>query len=212
MKRLLYLSLLFCISGYSQTVTVKHKAYTTTFDLQLKYPIKVEWWLSSKSLECKEKAKRTDDFEKDPQIPEETNLQSFYYKNGYDRGHNFPAADAQCDKQSMKESFYFSNITPQTHQLNRGDWKDLEIWTRDQSTKYDSVKVWCGCIGSQKKIGTLSVPEKCWKVIYVKSKNKYQSYLFENNAQKPDGFENNIVDISIIEKITGFKFYENPSN
>lgn len=209
MKKYLTLLLLFFIySCFSQDnlYIIKHKSYTTYFDQAVGYPVKVEWWVTKKSLMCSDKIKRTDEFVPDPQIPKETNLAKYYIGSGYDRGHNFPAADGACDPVSMKESFYFSNMTPQSPQLNRGEWKDLEIWTRQEALKYDSIHVWSGSIGVQQTLGKLNVPEKCWKVIYIKKTRTYKAYLWNNDKSKPDGFGNNEVSLAVIKRLTGYKF------
>ncbi len=52
------------------------------------------------------------------------------------------AEDNRCDKQGMDESFYFSNMTPQVPQLNRGVWKSLETEVREAAAVADSVKVY----------------------------------------------------------------------
>lgn len=208
MKRILILvALLASFFSYSQsTVTVKHKAYKTTFDKTKYYPTVVEWWLTKKMVSCNTKTERTDAFGPDPKLEKETDLAGDYKGSGYDRGHNFPAADAACNETAMKESFYFSNMTPQTPQLNRGDWKTLEEATRLEAEKNDSIRIWCGAIGEIKRIGRVSVPEKCWKVIYIKKTNSIAAFLFDNNDTKPDGYVNNKVDVAVIERLTGLKF------
>ena len=195
------------VTAYSQdTVTIIHKSYKTTYSKSKHYPVKVEWWITKAMLSCSTKIKRTDNFEPDPKLPNETDLQLYYQNSGYDRGHNFSAADGSCDNVSMSESFYFSNMTAQYPQLNRGDWKVLEIMIRDEALKYDSIHVWCGSIGEVKKIGKVSVPAKCWKVTYNKHKKEWDAFLFDNNTSKADGIKNNQVEVKLIEQITGFKF------
>ncbi len=207
MKYLLSLLLLISFTVSAQdTVTITHKAYKTTFNKSKHYPVKVEWWLTRAMLNCSTKVKRTDNFGPDPKLLQHTNLQADYNASGYDRGHIFPAADGACDIVKMTESFYFSNMTPQTPQLNRGDWKSLEEMTREESLKYDSLYIWAGSVGVAKKIGTTSVPKQCWKVIYNKRMNTYEAFLFENNGSKADGLKNNEVPVSVVEQITGFKF------
>ncbi len=127
-------------------------------------------------------------------------MQKDYTNSGFDRGHNFPAADAVCDRVSNEESFYFSNMTAQYPALNRGDWKSLETVVRDVAAKNDSTKVWCGSVGEIKKIGKVSVPKQCWKVVYVKATNEWTAYLFNNYTTKADGVENNKVRFNIYKK------------
>jgi DNA/RNA endonuclease G (NUC1) len=117
-----------------------------------------------------------------------------------------PAADVVCDQVANEESFFFSNMTAQYPALNRGDWKSLEMLSREIALKDDSVKVWCGSVGVAKKIGTTSVPTQCWKVVYTKKTKEYMAFIFDNNTTKADGIHNNQVDLADVEKLTGFKF------
>lgn len=207
MKYLLSLLLLFSLNVYSQDIVeLKHKSYTAFYSKSKHYPVRVEWWLTKSMLECPTKVKRSDNFTADPLLPAETNLQKDYDKSGFDRGHNFNAADGACDNVSMNESFYFSNMTAQYPSLNRGDWKTLESLTREWAVKHDSIKVWCGSVGEIKKIGSTSIPEKCWKAIYIKKTKEWKFFLFNNDTSKADGIENNQVDKSLIQILTGLKF------
>jgi len=207
MKYLLSFLLLISFTVSAQdVVTIQHKAYTTTFSKSKGYPVKVEWWVTRASITCDTKAKRGDKFIPDPKLPAETNLQSDYTGQGFDRGHNFPAADAACDQVANDESFYFSNMTAQYPALNRGDWKVLETTTREEALKNDSIHVWCGSVGEIKKIGKVSVPTQCWKVIYIKKSNEWMAFIFDNNTTKADGLNDNKVNVADVEKLTGFKF------
>lgn len=187
-------------------VVLSHKSFTTHYSKSKHYPVKVEWWITRNGLTCAVKVKRGDKFIPDPKLPAETNLQADYTGTGFDRGHNFPAADAACDKESNDESFYFSNMTAQYPALNRGDWKELEMWSREMAIKEDSIHVWAGSIGEAKKIGTTSVPTKCWKVVHAKKSNEWLAFIFDNDTTKADGLNNNKVDLIDVEKLTGFKF------
>jgi endonuclease G len=206
MKYIITLLLLFNIAFAQDTITIIHKTYKTTFSKSKHYPVKVEWWLTKSMLNCPIKIKRTDKFRPDPKLPSETNLQIDYNGSGFDRGHNFNAADGVCDQTTMDESFYFSNITAQYPTLNRGDWKTAEMWTRDMANQYDSIHIWCGSIGESKKIGNTSVPKECWKLIYIKKTNEWYGFLFNNTIDKPTGIHSHKVTKDIIEKETGFKF------
>jgi endonuclease G len=202
------LVLFFNVSLKAQdTVRLVHKEYISVFSKSLKYPVLVEWWVTKQKVSCTSPIKRQDKFVPDPLLTAHTDLANDYVGAGFDRGHMAPAADNQCSGQdAMVESFYFSNMTPQYGQLNRGDWKTLEMQTRELAKSLDSIKVWTGSVGERKKIGRVSVPEKCWKVIYVKNKKEWKAYIFNNDQSKADGIENNKVDIKEVEKLTNFKF------
>lgn len=167
----------------------------------------VEWWETKAKVACPNPLPRKDAFQPDPQLIVETSIKEDYVGSGYDRGHMSPAASNQCQTAGVQiECFYMSNMSAQTHRLNAGDWKSLEVLTRDIASKQDSVRIWAGNVGEIKKIGRVSVPKQCWKVVYVKASNEWMAFLFENDESKPDGINNNKVDLKDIEKLTGFKF------
>jgi endonuclease G len=182
----LFLSIVFCFSGNTaifaqevskDTVTIRHKYYTTTFSKSKRIPIVVKYWITRAMLLCQNRVKRTNKFSPDPLLSDYTNLDTDYRKSGYDRGHNMAAADCGCDLIGMTESFYYSNICPQTPALNRGRWKALEKYTLRIVEVYDSVLVWCGAVTtSGKHIGSVAVPDYCWKIIYVKRLGAVEVY------------------------------------
>jgi endonuclease G len=207
MKQFLLLILLFSttILFGQDVVILKHQNYTTHFSKSKKYPVMVQWETTTAMVGCPTPLKRKDNFKPDPQLPTETNIGADYVKSGYDRGHVMPAADNLCQTpQIQDECFYFSNMIPQTHRLNAGDWKSLETATRDWAIISAKVRVWSGAIGEEKKIGSISVPTQCWKVVNVGG--KFYAYLFNNDLSNPDGFANNEVPLAQIEKLTGFTF------
>ena len=201
-------AVLICINLTAQDVLVlKHTNYTSHFSKSKKYPVMVEWWETKAKVACATPLPRVDAFRPDPQAMEETSIKEDYVGSGYDRGHMSPAASNQCQTMDVQlECFFMSNMAAQTHRLNAGDWKSLEVLTRDWATKQDSVHIWAGNVGEVKKIGKVSVPKQCWKVVHVKKTNEWFYFLFENDASKPDGINNNKVLKEDIEKLTGLKF------
>ena len=186
MKIILVLLLLIPFFTKAQTNCVKleHSGYTTIFDTILKYPVLVEWWDTKERCGCNQ-IPRKDQFAPDPDLFEQTNLQKTYEavnklqklenKKGFDRGHMSPAADNECPftkngfqipaQKMLTECFYFSNMTPQYHSLNAGDWKKLEERTRTLAVEQDSIHVWCGSVGNIMRLNNMSIPEKCWKAV-----------------------------------------------
>ena len=76
-------------------------------------------------------AKRDDNFKEDPSVPTGSATLADYRRSGYDRGHLAPAADMAYSRQTMEDSFFMSNMSPQRPAFNRGIWKDLEAQVRD---------------------------------------------------------------------------------
>jgi endonuclease G len=209
-KVLLLIAILafFALGGKAQDVVViKHTNYTTHFSKSLKYPVEVEWSITKANVTCPTPLARKDQFAPDPALKAETDIVKDYVGSGTDRGHNMPAAENQCQTADIQtECFYMSNMTPQYHSLNAGDWKSLETWERQTANELDSVHVWCGSVGVAKKIGTVSVPTKCWKVIYIVKSKEYLAYIFNNTPDKPTGLNSHKVTVADVMTLTGFKF------
>jgi endonuclease G, mitochondrial len=210
MKKLLILLsfVLISITSIAQDVVViKHTNYTAHYSKSKMYPVMVEWWLTKSMISCPTPLKRKDNFKPDPKLVKETDIAQDYVGSGTDRGHMMPAAENLCQTPAVQdECFYFSNMAAQYHSLNAGDWKSVETLERQIASEQDSTRIWCGNVGEIKRIGRVAVPKQCWKVIYVKKTKEWKAFLFENNTSKPDGYLNNQVDVSVIEKLTGFKF------
>ena len=203
----LMLSFVTIVTFAQDVVVLKHTNYTTHFSKSKRYPVLVEWWETKAKIGCPNPIPRKDNFKPDPLLPNETNIGNDYVGSGFDRGHLMPAKSNQCQTSAIQdECFYYSNMVAQYHRLNAGDWKSLETLTRDVALISDSVHVWAGNVGELKKIGKVSVPKQCWKVVYFKKSNEWIYFVFENDQSKPDGIHNNEVTKEDIEKLTGFKF------
>ena len=195
------------VSNAQDVVVIKHTNYTTHYSKSKMYPVMVEWWLTKSMITCPTPLKRKDNFKPDPKLVNETDIAKDYVGSGTDRGHMMPAAENLCQTPEVQdECFYFSNMAAQYHSLNAGDWKSVETLERQIASEQDSVYIWCGNVGEIKRIGRVAVPKQCWKVIYIKNTKTFKSFLFTNDLSKPDGYENNQVDVKVIEKLTGLKF------
>jgi endonuclease G len=202
MKKILLLLVLFVSPLTAQdTIRVVHKNYISVFSKSLHYPILVEWGTTRGELECKTPAKRTDKFLPDPQVRKESDIDEDYVKSGFDRGHISPAADARCNDVHMAESFYFTNMAPQYPGLNRGQWKNLEEWTRVLAVENDSVFVQAGCVGEVSRIKRVAVPTHCWKVL--RYKDQVESYVFPNVPERSKSFEMHKVPLDSVRRLTG---------
>jgi len=210
MKKILILLsfvLISMVSNAQDVVVIKHTNYTTHYSKSKMYPVMVEWWLTKSMITCPTPLKRKDNFKPDPKLVNETDIAKDYVGSGTDRGHMMPAAENLCQTPEVQdECFYFSNMSAQYHSLNAGDWKSVETLERQIASEQDSVYIWCGNVGEIKRIGRVAVPKQCWKVIYIKKTKTFKSFLFTNDLSKPDGYENNQVDVKVIEKLTGLKF------
>ena len=166
---------------------IHHIGYTVSWNPVLLVPNWVAYELTADELIGSEE--RTNHFKPDPLVEGDPVVTRDYSNSGYDRGHMAPAADMRWSAQAMRESFYMTNICPQNHNLNAGDWKALEERVRDMAEQYEHVYVCCGpiisdpyqTIGQERKI---AVPEAFFKVILTEQDGEYQTeaYLMNNEA------------------------------
>lgn len=152
---------------------------------------------------------RTDDFRADPLVSTGSASLEDYKGSGYDRGHLCPAADMTLNKTSMSETFYLSNMTPQTHGFNAGVWSRLETKVREWALQYDGLYVVAGGILSEKSasIGAneVTVPKRFYKVIYDE-KNGMIAFIIpnESSSQPLDKFA---VSVDEVEQLTGIDLF-----
>jgi endonuclease G len=156
---------------------------------------------------------RSNHFRTDPNFNGRQADDNDYRNSGWDRGHMAPAADMKLTEQMMRESFYFTNICPQNHNLNSGDWKALEELVRDFANKYGNIYVTCGpiitdnqygCIGQNK----VTVPDAFYKVLLIFTPNGYESvgFIMENKAgHKP--LSTYALTVDEVEARTGLDFF-----
>jgi endonuclease G len=203
--------ILFPVLTFSQvtdTITIHQKYYSTTFSKSKRFPIVVKYWLTRDMLDCDHRFKRKNKFKPDPMIPQFTNLDNDYKHSGYDRGHQMDAFDCGCDSTAMAESFYYSNVAPQSPALNRGIWKRLEEYRRELVKEYDSVLVWCGSVTLENRyIGRAAVPDCCWKVLYIKKLNRVESYSFRNDGPRLGGLRSYEVSLDSIKHLSKISLF-----
>lgn len=68
-----------------------------------------------------------------------------YFRSGYDRGHQVPAADAKWSQAAMDGTFALTNMCPQVGEgFNRDYWAHFEQFCRDLTKKFPSVRIVTG--------------------------------------------------------------------
>lgn len=196
---------------YKKEIVFYRTGYAVSYNEYYKNPNWVAWELTRE--ETKGKTERYDKFMPDPDLPEPRVVHKDYTKSGYDRGHMAPAADMKWSKQAMIESFYMSNICPQTGNLNRGDWNDLEELCRDWAERYGRVYIACGPIfdsKSQKRIGEhkVAVPDRFFKVVLIYNRKNpiAMGFIFKNIAHSQD-IDKYMVTVDSVENVTGMDFF-----
>lgn len=126
--------------------------------------------------------KRSHSFYTDPLVLTGSATNQDYSKSGYDKGHLAPAGDMKSSPQAMKESFFFSNISPQLPGFNRGIWKTLEEQVRVWAQLFDTLYIVTGPIlkTNLPTIGNnnVSIPNYFYKAILVYSNAHIQGIAF----------------------------------
>jgi endonuclease G len=155
---------------------------------------------------------RTDQFMPDPQAQPRSADDKDYQGSGYDRGHLASAEDMSWSRESMEESFYYSNMSPQVPAFNRGVWRRLEELVRYWSAAYDSVYVVTGPILTSElpTIGSdnVSVPRYYYKAVleYNPKGARAIGFLLPNEASAAT-LKSFAVSVDSLEHLTGLDFF-----
>lgn len=188
-----------------ETIVLKNKRYITEYSKEWNHPHMSYWYITSENTECDERIPRSKKFYTDKRI--DLNPRFMYKGSGYDRGHVMPAGDNAClSRQEMKDSFLYSNISPQTPRLNRGNWRKLEEYTRDMVSEGDTVFIVVEHVGSAGRITYndkhINIPDSLYKTLIMKSQIDSSYYImkygFKNSDVQNEVFLDNIISFKPI--------------
>ncbi len=199
----------------AEDILLNKDSYILCYNTSTRCPNYVSWWIDEVRLE--KNVKRSDNFAEDCQVSDTHRIiKSDYSRSGYDRGHMCPAADNRHSQVAMDECFLMTNMCPQTHTLNAGDWNDLEEICREWGKIYDCVYVVSGPIYTSdkpKKIGQrkrfkIAVPDKFFKVVLLEKNGEYNAlgYVMNNNDDKR-ALEDYAVTVDEVERMTQMDFF-----
>lgn len=200
------------LQNVSETILYR-KGYTVSYNKDWNLPNWVAWELNTEKLV--ERESRTNKFLPDPDLPESEAVTTHDYTgSGWDRGHMCPAGDSRWHWRAMRESFYMTNICPQHHNLNRGDWKELEEDCRRWAQEEGSIYICCGPIlyrGEHRTIGRehrVVVPDAFFKVVLCTNSQPPRAigFIYKNTAGNHplDSYVNTVDEV---ERITGIDFF-----
>ena len=157
-------------------------------------------------------AERTDKFIIDPKVKSGSASDKDYEGSGFDRGHLAPASDMGWSSTTMAESFYYSNMSPQSPSFNRGIWKKLEELVRTWAVENEAVYIVTGpvLISGLQSIGPnkVSIPNYYYKVIldYSDPNIKGIGFILPNVGSTMN-LQNYAVSIDSVERFTGINFF-----
>lgn len=191
---------------------IEHVGYTVCYNTKWHIPNWVAYEFTYDEVNGDIPRKGNDVFMHDPQAKGTIVNKYDYSKSGYDRGHMAPAGDMKWDKKAMTESFYLSNICPQTHSLNDGDWRILEERIRAWVRKYGTLYIVCGPLISDNPQtianGKIAVPYALFKVILRKKGDGYEAigFVFKNDETRGP-LSSYAVSVDYVEELTKIDFF-----
>jgi endonuclease G len=197
---------------------LRRKGYTTSYNRRTKQPDWVAWRLT-KQHTYGDNRRDFMEFHEDMEVSAPRATDNDYFRSGYDRGHMCPGGDCNWNSEGRDETFLLSNMCPQNPNLNRGDWKEIEIACRKWAQKYGHLYIVCGPIffKSQTHVmigdNRMPVPEAFFKVVLCldQSSPKGIGFICRNTDgnRKKDFYVNTIRQV---ERVMGYKFFPNLSD
>jgi endonuclease G, mitochondrial len=190
---------------------IVHKAFTLSYNEKFEQANWVAYLLTAEMCDNNGE-ERTNNFRIDPDVKSGSATPDDYKKSGYDRGHLCPAGDMGWNEQTMSESFFMSNMSPQLPAFNRGIWKKLETNVRDWAKKEKEIYIVTAAVlrDSLPTIGInkVAVPEFYYKVILDVHAPDYKAiaFLLPNKGSTDPVFDY-VVSIDSVEHLTGIDFF-----
>ena len=191
---------------------VNHSAYTLSYNDEHEQP---NWVIHMVTKDILYGAvSRTNDFRPDPNLKCGSMDSVDYWNSGFDRGHLAPSADFRWSLNALSESYYYSNMSPQVADLNRGAWSKLENQGREWSLDCNELFVVTGPILKpnlpkvQQGSFHLSIPEYYYKIFLDFYGPEYKAIAFiMPNKKIDDPIMDYLVSIDEIEQKTGINFF-----
>lgn len=170
---------------------------------------------------------RTNDFRVDPKIKTGSAVEQDYFIKtlqpdsayvydgfGYDRGHLAPSADFRWSEKALSESYYYSNMSPQLADFNRGVWAELEGLLRAYLYRNPTTQLYVftgpvlrpGLPTIARAKNKVAIPEQFWKIALDLTNRKAIAFVVPQN---PKGYplSSFATTIDEIEKVTGINFF-----
>ncbi len=145
-----------------------------------------------------------------------------YTNSGYDRGHQVRSEERTKTVDDNKSTFFMSNILPQTPDLNRGVWLNLEYYLEKLCKEEDKqIFIISGGIYSTDSFinNIVAIPDTCYKIALVLEKGQNRKNITKNTriiavkmpniaGIRSDKWEKYITSVKSIEYSTGYNFLD----
>jgi endonuclease G len=171
--------------------------------------------------------RRKGKFLEDPLLPSKYSIVSHddYTNCGYDRGHIVRSKERTRNKEDNTSTFFLTNIYPQTPDLNRGPWLQLEKYCEKLSLDHNKdLYIYAGGIFvsnhtlcNQNKI---VIPDSCYKIVCILKKNSNIKDISattsiiavampNTHGIRTQNWKKYITTVTHIENSTGYDFFSN---
>lgn len=167
---------------------VVHMGYTASYNHRTLVPDWVAWELTAEEVDGTNEGDYS--FSRDPDVAFPKASREDYSRSGWDKGHMAPRADMKWSCKALEESYYFTNVCPQNHEMNSQAWRKIEELTRRMARRHGSVLVVCGPLYTSHAHGTIGnaavqVPDAFYKALAVNTAEGWQTvgYVVDNSPQ-----------------------------
>lgn len=191
---------------------IHHRYYSLSYSEEDEQAEWVAYTLTKENLN-KPWVDRKDVFLPDAKVNSQSSTPNDYRGSGYDRGHLVPAADMAFSEEAMRETFFMSNISPQSRNFNGGIWRELEELTRNWAKKMNKLYVVTGPVLSYEPKGYIgdnevAIPAAYFKVLLDLEEpgQKGIGFVLPNEVSF-DPLYKFAVSIDRVEEISGLDFY-----
>jgi endonuclease G len=203
---------------------IEHKYYAMEYDTAQRHSIWVAYVFNS--YYNQKNAERSDAWAFDPIVPREfqsLSSASQTFRPDYDRGHLIASEDRVFNLEANKETFYYSNMSPQIANFNQGIWKSLEGLVRKwaQSSDCDTLYVVTGgainegieIIGKLENRNNVTIPKYYFKALLKRKGNSFDGIAFwlENKSYGSGAKVTHSYSMTIreLEEKTSINFFPN---
>lgn len=170
---------------------------------------------------------RTNDFRPDPKVATGSATEQDYFIKtlkpdstwnydgfGYDRGHLAPSADFRWSAKALSESYFYSNMSPQRAEFNRGKWSELESTLREYVSGNGNTQLYVvtGPVLEdslpviERSVNRVAIPRFYFKVALDLANGRAIGFVMPN-ADLTYPIEHYAVAVDEVERITGLDFF-----
>ena len=148
-------------------------------------------------------------------------LKNAFGISGIDRGHQIPSADRTSSREANSTTFYYSNMTAQSSQMNQGIWARLENKVREWAQECDTMYVVTGAMittGTNTTIdyvtdnndAQVAKPKYYFKALAQREGDTYYTIAFKMDNSSAIGshnYDSYRMTVNELEQQTGFTFF-----